>query len=235
MELPRGGRVLADHGARRDLAQALAEGIAVHIADVHRRLGEADLVVQVDEPSLPLVLGGRVPTASGLGRYRSVEVSEAGETLGELVERITAVGARAVAHSCAVRTPVGLLANAGFTAFAFDLSAVGTAEYDDYAAAFDAGLDLWPGVVPGTDPAPATDTAPATGTAPGTDPAPGTDTALVARVRRFFGALGYDPEQVAPRLVVTPVCGLAAASPSWTRRALTLARTTARGLIGAAG
>src|SRR5699024_5841096 len=120
-------------------------------------------------------------------------------------------------------------ANAGFTAFAFDLSAVGTAEYDDYAAAFDAGLDLWPGVVPGTDPAPATDTA------LGTDPAPGTDTALVARVRRCFGALGYGPEQVAPRLVVTPVCGLAAASPSWTRRALTLARTTARGLIGAAG
>src|SRR5690625_3185814 len=38
MERPRGDRVLADHGARRDLAQSLASGVAEHAAYVQRRL-----------------------------------------------------------------------------------------------------------------------------------------------------------------------------------------------------
>ncbi|HET8603347.1 MAG TPA: methionine synthase, partial [Marmoricola sp.] len=56
VERPRGDRVLADHGARRELAQALAEGLRAHVADVRRRLPGADVVVQVDEPALPDVL-----------------------------------------------------------------------------------------------------------------------------------------------------------------------------------
>jgi hypothetical protein len=38
VEKPRGDKVLSDHGARRELAQALAEGVATHLADVRRRL-----------------------------------------------------------------------------------------------------------------------------------------------------------------------------------------------------
>ena len=38
VEKPRGDKVLSDHGARRDLAQALAEGLAGHVADVRRRV-----------------------------------------------------------------------------------------------------------------------------------------------------------------------------------------------------
>ena len=43
VERPRGDRVLADHGARRELAQALAEGLRAHVADVRRRVPGADL------------------------------------------------------------------------------------------------------------------------------------------------------------------------------------------------
>ena len=77
MERPRGDRVIGDHGARRDLAQALADGVRTHAADVSRRVPAAELVVQVDEPALPAVLAGSIPTASGLGRHRSVTVAEA--------------------------------------------------------------------------------------------------------------------------------------------------------------
>ena len=72
VERPRGDRVLADRGARRELAQALAEGLGdtwptyAAAARMHR------LIVQVDEPALPAVLAGRVPTASGFHRHRSV-------------------------------------------------------------------------------------------------------------------------------------------------------------------
>ena len=38
IEKPRGDKVLSDHGARRELAQALAEGVRVHLADVQRRV-----------------------------------------------------------------------------------------------------------------------------------------------------------------------------------------------------
>ena len=40
MERPRGDRVLADHGARRDLAQSLAEGLSELVVEMGRRLPE---------------------------------------------------------------------------------------------------------------------------------------------------------------------------------------------------
>ena len=42
MERPRGDRVLADSGARRDLSQSLAEGIAQLVAELDRRLPDID-------------------------------------------------------------------------------------------------------------------------------------------------------------------------------------------------
>jgi hypothetical protein len=54
VERPRGDLALADRGMRRELAQALAEGVRRHLADLRRRVPGADrLVVQVDEPALP--------------------------------------------------------------------------------------------------------------------------------------------------------------------------------------
>ena len=60
------GPVLADAGALRDLAQSLAEGARRHLDDVRRRVPHAQLTLQLDEPSLPAVIEGSVPTSSGL-------------------------------------------------------------------------------------------------------------------------------------------------------------------------
>ena len=42
--------------------------------------------------------------------------------------------------------------------------------------------------------------------------------------------LGLDPEVVSERLVITPTCGLAGATPDWARQALVLSRTVAANL-----
>lgn len=141
VEKTRGDKVLSDHGARRELAAALAEGVRDHVADLRRRFPRSDLVIQVDEPGVVAVLGGGVPTASGFGRHRVVHPPEASDTLHGLVTAIEESGGRAVVHSCAADVPVALLAGAGFSAISFDLT---LAEPDDvWAEAFEAGTDLW--------------------------------------------------------------------------------------------
>ena len=73
VELHYGDKAVSDPGAVRDLIQSLAEGVRRHVADVAGRLPDAQMVLQLDEPSLPAVLAGQVPTASGFGTLRSVE------------------------------------------------------------------------------------------------------------------------------------------------------------------
>ncbi|GAA1963863.1 methionine synthase [Nocardioides panacihumi] len=216
VERPRGDRILADHGARRELAQALADGVREHIRDVRRRLSGVDrLVVQLDEPALPAVLTGKVPTASGFGRHRSVAPPEASETLGWVLGAIADEGAEPWVHSCAPNTPLGLLRGAGAHGLAVDLGVLGAADHDALAEALEAGETVALGVVPSVDPAQAP-----------------TDKDVVERVQRWLDMLGLDPEEVGGRLVVTPTCGLAGATSGWARRALALSRSGAAALSG---
>lgn len=207
VERPRGDKMLADHGARREIAESLAEGLHTQVADARRRFPHAEVVVQVDEPSIVAVLTGGIPTASGFSRHRSVHPPEADALLRLVVDAISEPGARPVVHSCAPDVPVELLAGAGFAAISFDLS---LARPDDvWAESFEQGMDLWPGVVPSTD---------TTGV---------TDRALATRIETFFGHFGFDEEAYADRLVITPTCGLAGASPAWARSALAIAASVA--------
>ena len=108
VEKPRGDKVLSDHGARRELAQSLAEGLRTHLADLRRRLSGVDRwIVQVDEPALAAVANAQVPTASGFGRHRRVDPPEASAHLEWVVEAITDAGAEAWVHSCAPGDAVG--------------------------------------------------------------------------------------------------------------------------------
>lgn len=211
VEKPRGDKVLGDRGARRELAQALAEGLREHVADVRRRLpGVERLVVQVDEPALAAVLNAEVPTASGFHKHRTVDLPEASEALGWVLD---AAGPDAWVHSCAPGTPLGLLRGAGARGLAVDLSVLSAADHDVLAEALEAGETVALGVAPGTDPA-----------------TPLTDANVTEAVLRWLDMLGLDPGEVGERLVITPACGLAGASPAWVRQALTLLRTAAGNL-----
>jgi methionine synthase II (cobalamin-independent) len=208
VERPRGDKLLADFGARRELAQALAEGLSGHVADVRRRLPGADrLVVQVDEPALAAVLAGSVPTASGFHRHRSVDLPEASQALGWVLGAVTAAGAEPWVHSCARETPLGLLRGAGARGLSVDHAQLSARDHDEAAAALEAGETVALGVVPSTDPA-----------------TPPSDAQVTESVLRWLEMLGLDPEQVGEHLVLTPSCGLAGASPAWARTALELVR-----------
>jgi methionine synthase II (cobalamin-independent) len=214
VERPRGDRLLADHGARRELAESLAEGVAAHVRDVRRRLpGVERLVVQLDEPSLPEVLAGRVPTASGYGRHRAVGRSEVSESLRRVLEAVTAERAEPWVHGCARDMPLDLVRGAGARGLAVDLARVDAGGLEALAGALDAGETVAVGVLPIT--------------APATPPTAGE---VAEGVLRWLDVVGLDPVDVGSRLVVTPACGLAGAGPAWARRALGLAEAAAREL-----
>lgn len=216
VERPRGDKLLADHGARRELAQALAEGLRGHVADVRRRLQGVDrLVVQVDEPALAAVLDGAVPTASGFNRHRTVDLPEASQALEWVLAAIAEAGAEPWVHSCAAGVPWQVVRRAGAQGLSVDLATLSAADHDALAEALDTGASVALGVVASLDPA-----------------AEPSDAQLTESVLRWLDMLGLDPDGLGERLVLTPACGLAGASPAWARRALALARTTAANLAG---
>ncbi len=209
VELPSGHRVLSDHGAVRDLADSLAEGLRTHLADVHARIPAARLVLQLDEPALPAVLRGSLPTASGYGTVRAVTTDVVEQTLRTVLE-VVPTGAR-VLHCCADDAPIAVLRAAGADALALDLTALGTGHNDELGETVDAGTSLWLGVVPSLDAAITVDTA--------RDP-----------IRRLWSELGFAPEQLAQSVVPTPGCGLAGASPMYVRQVLEVLRDAGRRL-----
>lgn len=218
VERPRGDRLLADHGARRELAQALAEGVREHIRDVRRRVPGADLVVQVDEPALPAVLAGKIPTASGFHRHRSVDHPGASPALEWVIAAVSESGATPLVHCCAPDVPFGLLTGAGARGISVDLTALTAASYDGIAEVLESGRLLMLGVVPATDPP--------NGPAGWPD-----ERAVTDRVVRVLDMLGLDPgapDDETGDLVLTPACGLAGASARWARRACELSARAAR-------
>ncbi len=214
VERPRGDKVLADHGARRDLAQALAEGVREHVATVRRRLDGAAVVVQLDEPALPAVLAGAIPTASGFSRHRSVTAADCAATVQWLDDAIVTSGATSVVHCCAADVPFAVLRETSVGAVSFDLSLLTRQEYDDVAGWIDAGRDVWPAIVPSVEPE---------GRAP-------SEADLTRRLLTWWSALGFSEGASIPDCTVTPTCGLAGASPGWARQALNLSERVARNL-----
>jgi len=185
VELTRGERAIVDEGASRDLVESLAEGVRALLADLRRQVPGARVVLQVDEPSLPAVLEGSLPTASGYGRVRAVDPQVVAEGLRRV---LAAADGPTVVHSCHPRAPLPLLRATGATAVSVDLTAASPARWESVAATLEDGIEVYAGVL-------ATD---------------GSATARTARATVVDGMerAGLDAAALR-RVVVTPTCGLA--------------------------
>ena len=217
LELPRGDKVLADPAALDDLAQSLAEGLRAHLADLGSRLPGTRLVLQLDEPSLPTVLAGRVPTASGFGTLRAPAGSWAVEVLRTVLAVAGGAGADTVVHCCASSPPLEVLVRAGAGALGVDGTLLTARDDDAVGQALEAGTGLLLGLVPGVD-GPLSDLG-----------------ATMAPATSLWRRLGLAPELLATSVVVTPTCGLAGATPAYARRALQACVEVARRLQDGSG
>ena len=211
--LPRLERAVADPGAVRDLIGSLAEGVRQHVAEVGRLLPGVEIVLQVDEPGLPAVITGALPTASGFGRLRAIDEPVIVEGLQAVLEAAVGAGAiGTVLHSCAPELPIATLVRAGAGALSLDLSLLRTADWEQIAYALEAGTGLWAGALP-------TSAAVLGGTLPHLD-------AVADAVWTPWRTLGLDPA-LAAAVVITPACGLAGTDPRTARKILQLVKRAA--------
>jgi methionine synthase II (cobalamin-independent) len=210
MERPRGDRVLADHGARRDLNQSLAEGTAQLIAELVRRLPDIEVLVQLDEPLLPAVLAGAIANASGLGRHRAVEPNEISGVIIQTRERLAPTPV--AVHCCAADPPIELLRLAGVTGVLLDIDQLFGADWDAVGTSLEAGVWIGLGALP-TDRTSAFNQL-------------GPDQ-VARRVLGPLRDLGLEPP-VAAQVVITPACGLASATRDGAIRALRTVRSAAQ-------
>jgi hypothetical protein len=209
LELRGGEAALGDPGAVRDLAGSLAEGLRAHLAEVHRRVPGARVVLQLDEPSLTAVLRGQIRTASGYRTHRAVDRQVVESTLRDVIgvseEPVTV-------HSCAPDVPFALLRRAGVAGVSFDFGLLTERDEEQIGEAVEGGTQLFAGVVPSTD-------------VPLSDPA-----GSVMGVRTLWRRLGLNPGTLTESVVITPSCGLAGASPAYARAALAHCVRAARSL-----
>jgi methionine synthase II (cobalamin-independent) len=208
LERSRGDRAVVDAGARRDLAQSLAEGLAALAATIAARVPGARVVVQLDEPSVPAVLQGSLPTVSGYGHLPAVEETVVEQ---ELAAVVAALPDPVVVHCCAARAPLDLFRAAGAAALSLDSGLV--QDLDAVGTAIEAGTHLLLGVVPGTDTA---------------LPAP---KATASRVQALWNELGFPAERLHTAVTLTPACGLAGATPGYARAAMAHVREAAKYLL----
>lgn len=92
LALPSGEKTLIDHGARRDLAAALAGGAAEHVAHVRRACAPSSLTVIITEPDYARARGGRIPTVSGYQTIRSLGRDETRAHIGLMIEALQSSG-----------------------------------------------------------------------------------------------------------------------------------------------
>jgi len=209
LRLRRGERVVNDPGARRDVTASLAEGIAGLVGAVQRLLPRAELVVQLDEPSLPAVLEGRLPTQSGFGRLRPVEADELENGLQAVTEGARSGGAITTAvHCCAKDVPFPVLRRSGADAVSVDVTGLNASGWESVAVTSEAGLKVWAGMLP------------TSGDVPGTG-------SVVDSLTGAWKRVGLSPSGLSD-VTVTPTCGLAGASPTQARAVLARSIETAR-------
>lgn len=190
--LTRGDRCIVDPGAVRDVAESLGEGVRGLLATVGRAVPGAAVTLQLDEPSLPAVLSGALPTASGYGRLPAIDPADAVPVLAGV---LAAAGGRPTAvHCCAAYPPLPVLRRSGPSALSVDTALLTPRGWEGIAVAVEDGRQFVAGCVPTTS-------------------EPGSPAAIADAVVQSWSDLGMPSARLGD-LAVTPSCGLSGLSPA---------------------
>lgn len=146
--LARGDRVLSDHGALRDLAEALADGAAAHLRRVRTAVPGAEPVVVLREPLLADALAGAVPTFSGWSRLPALAAEVAEQRLRAVVDGLRAAGAHVVGHVGTrwAGASFATLTRVGADAVGLPADGLGGADWERVAEAVEGGVRPWFGL-----------------------------------------------------------------------------------------
>ena len=228
-----GERAIRDHGARRDIAQSLAAGLAIHARKVAAAVPGAALTLQIDEPQVAAALAGTIPTASGYRTLRSIAAAELRHTWTDLVTAAREAGFAAVALNLARtgeglgpestdespaaeddawRTALETALDCGVDAVAVPLPRLDTRHWEQLAGAIESGLGVWAGTVPVAG-----------------GQAPPSYSVLVERIMRPWRGLGL-AEASLNQLRITPEAGLSTLTPQEARAVVTRALEVADAL-----
>lgn len=209
IELANGHRAITDPGAVRDLAASLAEGLKTHRADLSRRL-DTPVVVQLDEPSLTAAVTGRLAGVTALSPVPAIDEAAATALLDGCAET---VGGEILVHSCASELPWNVLQRSTIAAISLDCTALAPAGYDAIGAFLDSGRTVVLGMVPAVAPA----------RRPSVEE-------LAAAAAAVTDRIGFARSVLAERIGISPVCGIAGATPEWARTAVGLVRKAGEAL-----
>ena len=213
--LARGERAVSDPGAVRDIVDAHRLAVLAHVRDVRRRLPNATLTLQIDEPAMGGALRGAIPTQSGFGKLRALEYPTVADSHRALAAAIVDAGATPWLHSCAPNWPLALVRSAGYRGISGDISLLTDADEDELGAVIESDVEVVAGVVPTVDTALVS--------------RPTSEAATVLPIRLRYQRLGLRDRLAS--VVITPTCGLG--NVTWASALTAIARTkdAARSLI----
>ncbi len=203
VEMRGGERAVRDHGACRDIAEALAEAASRHVAEIRRRLPGVQVVLQLDEPSLPSVLAGGITTASGIATYRAIDPARAQSHLQWVIGAAAAQDALPGVHCCHPRVPIDLLRRAGAQMVSVDPSELDEIQEESLGEALEAGVHVFLGYAPSLP-------------QPVSSPQALAEQ-IAGRALEQYSRWGIPADTANAGVVLTPACGLAGADPGWVR------------------
>jgi hypothetical protein len=193
IELATGHKALADPGARRDLASSLSEGLAHHLQDIRQRLpGVTHLLVQLDEPHLPAVLAGAIPTPSG---WTTLPPQDEQAVMTALAALLEVAGPWSGIWCRHPEVPLSLIRRAGAAFLATEADVASRLPDEDLGEALDAGFGLLLGLAP-------------------LPPTSADPRVLGAPARELWRRLGLAMEDLSRLVVVTPASELSGLSPN---------------------
>ncbi|MCP3426520.1 hypothetical protein NBM05_11040 [Rothia sp. AR01] len=146
LHLANGEALLSDHGARRELTESLATGLARTAARLREALDGEELLIRWCEPALEAALRAEVPTSSGYRTLRALPRGEAEAALARVAQATRDLGAGSVLDAAGAVPEPGL--SRGFDGIAVRDPGERTSAWEPVAAAVERGTQVWLGLTP---------------------------------------------------------------------------------------